>query len=697
MELSDLNLPLSINTTSSDPIEKLFDPALSCSVCYDVAVGYFSTAWIRDVAHGLAKFAQNGGRARWIISPDLSEADFQVLRQDKAGKLNEGMVSEIIERSFLELYEKLKQEPRESLGWMINDNIIEFRIAIPINKLTGIMHAKMGYFKDQSNNEVGFSGSYNLTHGAQTNWEKIDIYCDWKSKESATRIKGIQIEFDQMWNDVDPNIAIYTPSDKALEPYILAARSSSRPYQLKPITTSRFQIPPDYLNDGKMRPYQEEAINNWFQNNGRGIFNMATGSGKTATALAAATRLAVYSEKQDSQMSFIVVAPFKHLADQWIDEAKIFGFLPVRCFDSVDKWMPDAQSILRNLTAGEQKIAMFIAVNNTFSKIPFQQYMKQLPGGICLIADEMHNLGAPHYLKSLPQKANFRLGLSATPVRHGDEEGTRALEEYFGKEAICFGLEQAIKEGFLCEYYYHPIPVLLTDEEMEEYKEISAKIARIFMFNNDEGDGPSEPVKKLLIKRARLISGAVNKVHTLIKLLKERADSSYNLIYCGDSNDGNERHVEKVMRLVGTEVKMKTNKFTADEPLPKRRELLEQFGSGELQALIAIRCLDEGVDVPRTETAYILASSTNPRQYIQRRGRVLRRAKGKKTATIYDFIAIPDLNSIEQFDSQAFKVERRLVKRELDRVNEFAMTAINSGESLRQLREIRKKLNLLDS
>jgi DNA phosphorothioation system restriction enzyme len=696
MPFHDLNLPLSVKTTSGDPIRDFFDPVLSQAMTYDVAVGYFSPLWIRDAAHGLAKFAINGGRARWIISPELKAEDFELLRGREGNGCSPDVITNVIEESFLDLFERLEKAPRESLGWLIADQIIEFRIGIPDNKLSGILHSKMGHLRDAEGHEIAFSGSYNLTHGAQTNWEKIDIYCDWSSPNDHQRVQDTKFDFNEMWSGNDPNLSIYKPTDKALEPFVRAAKTSVRPYKLKIDNSTSIRIPPSFLTDGKMRPYQEEAIRNWFANNGCGVFNMATGSGKTATALAAATRFANYSEKEGSSLTFVVTVPFKHLADQWIEEAETFGFKPIRCYDSVAKWMPLAQAAARRLSTGEENIAMLVVVNATFTNKPFQQYLEHLPGNLCIIADEMHNLGAPHLVKALPQKSNFRLGLSATPVRHGDEQGTKSLEEYFGDEVICFSLKEAIAEGFLCRYRYFPVPVALTEIEMDEYREISKKIAKIFHFGEKNGDGPSDPVKNLLIRRARLIAGAENKIGELLSLLKDRKDSSYNLIYCGDASDGDERHVDKVLRLVGANTKMKANSFTAKESPAKRKELLQQFGTGELQALVAIRCLDEGVDVPRTETAYILASSTNPRQFIQRRGRVLRRAPGKSTATIYDFIALPNIEEIRQSDPQSFNIERRLVKRELDRINEFAKLAINSGESLRRLRDIKKKLNLLD-
>jgi superfamily II DNA or RNA helicase len=288
---------------------------------------------------------------------------------------------------------------------------------------------------------------------------------------------------------------------------------------------------------------------------------------------------------------------------------------------------------------------LLVVVNNTFANPQFQGLLAGIHDNLLLVADEMHNLGAPRLRRSLPDKANFRLGLSATPDRHGDEQGTKALADYFGPPVLEFGLKEAIEHGFLCQYYYHPVIVPLTEDEMSVYKELSVRIARAYASDGDD-DGPSDLVKRLLIERARLVGKAENKTIKLLPLLEERRTSQFNLVYCGDAKDGDGRQVDRVLRLIGTRIRMRANRFTAEETPTEREELLRDFASGRLQALVAIRCLDEGVDVPRTETAYILASSTNPRQFIQRRGRVLRRAPGKHTATIYDFITVPDLDDL---------------------------------------------------
>jgi len=695
MALQELQLPLSVSTTDESPVRVFFNPALSEAVRYDVAVGYFSANWVRDAASGIARFACNGGRARWIVSPELSEEDYAAIK-DSANGFDTEKIDRLIVDSFERLFAELRKNTRRALSWLIADRIMEFRVGLPTNKLTGILHAKMGVFGDLAGDTVGFTGSYNLTAAASTNWERLDIFCSWKSEESEARTKAIANDFNAMWEGRDPNLTVYRPQDLALRPFLEETRSTRRPYTL--ITQERppITVPSCFLEDGKLRGYQEEAINAWFRNNGRGVFNMATGSGKTVTALALATKLCNHAIAKESRLSIVITVPYRHLADQWAKEAGAFGFETLICYGSSSDWLPRAQKGVLDLVTGVRSYKFFVAVNKTFANVPFQRLLNRIPGTLCLIADEMHNLGAPRMLTKLPQRADFRLGLSATPDRDGDERGTNALKEFFGPELINFDLSKALEYEFLSPYLYFPILVQLTGEEMDAYMALSLDIGQAYARGEAGEDGPSAKLTALLMKRARLVGCATNKLPRLIQLLSERRESRFNIVYCGDAYDGDESHVKKTLRLIGTEAGMRANKFTSAETAVERQRLLQLFAAGDIQTLVAIRCLDEGVDIPRTETAYMLASSTSRRQFIQRRGRILRRAPGKAQATIYDFLAVPNIDNLAHQSPTAFEVERKLVRRELARVNEFAGLATNRGEALRALRGIKQRLNLLD-
>ena len=697
MSFEDIDIPISVTTSTGNPIDDLFVPVLKESVEYDVAVGYFSTGWIRDAAEGVAAIAINGGCARWIINPTLSKEDWDLL-STASSEHKRAIVNYIAEKDINKLIDALQHDTRDTLSWLIADGVLSFRIAVPKNDLNGIFHAKMGVFRDAAGNKIAFSGSYNLTAAAETNWETIDVYSSIRPSE-IDRISLKEYEFKSMWENSDPNLETYKPDEAAIKPFIEITKYNKRPYSLPGgdrVGVREPEIPDYFLNENnQLRDHQEKALKQWFKNNGRGIFNMATGSGKTVTSLAGMTRLYGEVRKHKTGLVIIITVPYRHLAEQWSEEAEAFGYNPIMCYGDYKKWPTQLSEALTDISQGVTSLAVIITVNATYSGDKFQAFLERVNVNFLLIADEMHNLGAKKIKQCLPEHAQFRMGLSATPIRKYDDEGSKLLEDYFGKQIIEYGIKQAIDDGTLTEYYYYPVLVEFTDEEMSEYRELSIDIGKLFARDTD---GESPVLKLLLIKRARLIGGAENKLIELKRLLCESKDSKYNLVYVGDNKKDDIKQVEAVLKLVGNDVGMKAKKFTAEEDVETRRDILKEFGNGELQTIVAIRCLDEGVDVPRTENAYILASTSNPRQFIQRRGRVLRKAAGKKYAHIYDFITVPpESDGADHGLADAdFSTERKLMIRELERINEFATSAVNGGEALDKLRAIKKRLNLLD-
>ncbi|MBN1969165.1 MAG: DEAD/DEAH box helicase family protein [Candidatus Delongbacteria bacterium] len=699
MNFRDLKLPDEIYTTDQNPIETFFNPILKLSHEYIVAVGYFNSGWFRDASAGIASLIHNKGNSKWIINPELTKDDWEIF-DELPDTEKEKWIEQKIDISIEILMESLENDTRNTIAWLVHENVLEFKIAVPTRNLSGIFHPKIGVFTDIDGNKIAFTGSYNHTVKAAFNWEHIEIFKSW---ENSTRISSKEEKFYTMWNEKDPNLSICPPSEKSIRKIV--SFKGDRP-SIEPVVSclSEPHIPEYFLTDGKLRKHQEEAIYAWFKNNGHGIFHMATGSGKTVTALATAVRLLDFAKKKSSGIGIIVTVPYKHLADQWEKEAINFGFDPIICYGNYKDWIDIVSKTLIDFKMKLKNHYFFITSNATFQKDKFQTYLKNIDTNFLFIADEMHNLGGDKIKKVLPQNAKFRMGLSATPDRHYDKQGTELLKNYFDKVVIEYGIKEAIRDETLCEYYYYPIIVNFTPEEDQEYKILSRRIG---ILSSDE-EKNEDSLKLLLIKRSRLIANADNKIIELVKILKENSHSNYNLIYCGDeieydnfSNkiedddvDNSLRQVEKILKILGSEIGMKASKFTAVETIEKRQRILSQFSSAELQALIAIRCLDEGVDVPRTETAYILASTSNPRQFIQRRGRVLRKAKGKKFATIYDFIVMPSDKSF--FSDSSFNVERKLIERELARVKEFAEISLNPGDTIKRFRIIKQKYNLMD-
>jgi len=712
MDFLSLNIPTEIYTTDTNPIATFFVPVLKLSKKYDVAVGYFSSNWIKNAAEGIVALVKNQGKSRWVINPELSEQDWLIFETFNDSEKLE-WISQKIDDSFSQLFKELKEDTRNVLAWLIYKEIIDFRIAVPTKELSGIFHPKIGIFTDKNGNEIAFTGSYNATAAANTNWEQIEIFCSWIDSK---RVQSKVSKFNNIWNELERNLKIYKPSDTTLQKIIKYRDSHHIPTDYIEIEKSIPQmphIPFHFLKNGKLRNHQENAISAWGKNKGHGIFNMATGSGKTVTALATATRLLSKCYDKNIALGIIVIVPYKHLADQWEVESRNFGFSPIKCYGNYKSWIDNAINGLNKIKLNLIKDLFFITSNATFLREKFQGVLSQFQQfeiPYLLIADEMHNLGGNKINKQLPSGANFRLGLSATPARYMDEVGTDILKNYFGKEVIKYGISDAINDGTLCKYFYYPILVNFTEEEEEKYIEISQSISKVFnRVKNNPNSTDEENLKILLLKRSRLMANADNKIVKLKELLEEKKESRYNLIYCGDeieydileqSLDSEAcieplRQVDKILKMLGNDLEIKANKFTAQENQVERKEILNQFADGDVQCLVSIRCLDEGVDIPRTESAYILASSSNPKQFIQRRGRVLRKSEGKQYAKIYDFVVVPKIENID--NDPNFNISRSLLKKELKRVNEFAEVSINSGEALKVLRKLRKKLNLMDS
>lgn len=434
-----------------------------------------------------------------------------------------------------------------------------------------------------------------------------------------------------------------------------------------------------------LRDYQKQAVINWFKNQGRGILKMATGSGKTITALAITTEL----YQQINLQVLFVICPFRHLVLQWAQETVKFNLQPILAFESINNWQSEFSRQLYNIQNKQQKFLTIITTNSTFISDGFQSQIAFFPEKTLIIGDEAHNLGSPRLLSSLPATIGLRLALSATPERHFDDDGTDFLIDYFGKVLQPeFTLKNAIEKQALVKYNYHPILVQLTDIEALHYAKLTKKIGWALSENNNLKDNHN--LKTLLIRRSRLVATASNKLIALKRIMSERLDMKATLFYCGDGyTNQNERQLEAVTRILGKELNYRVNIYTAETPIEEREKIKKQLISGELQGLVAIRCLDEGIDIPMIENAVILASSSNPRQFIQRRGRILRPHDGKKEATLFDMIVIPPV-----LEREIWEIERNLLKKELKRFIEFATLANNNEEAIKILMTLQQEFGI---
>lgn len=657
---------------------------------YDRAVGYFSSGWLRDNAEGMLQFAANGGRGRWVTSPILAEADWDALQSGDAARRDPALRKALAD-NITNLAETLEKNTISALAWMVADGILDFRLALPRNKLEqGDFHDKFGVLTDAEGEQVSFNGSYNDSIQGSRNYESIKIFCSWEPA-FAPLVHDDAQRFERLWNDQDPNVRAFKMPEAARE-QILRLRAPGRPYP-KPTWMGQDSVlepeaiysavPPMIPNHVSLREYQVKAVEAWFAGDCRGIFEMATGTGKTMTALAGAVRLF----EQQERLLLLVCCPYKHLVEQWAKEARNFGFRPVRVAESKQRWEPELAAQLRSFGKRRQDAITIITTNASLQgALPtlLAPYWDQT----LIVVDEAHYAGAPKMLSALPPEAPWRLGLSATPIRHYDEEGSNALLDYFGGVVFEFGLREAIGP-YLTPYFYHPIPVEMTPNEFEEFAEFTRRLQR-YIGMNEEGPLPEE-AKKIAIMRARVLNNSTTKLGWLRSEIEPYAKFRYTLFYVGD------QLFPGTKELLGSEKRIRIHEFTHKQTNKDRSEILGRFAHGELQALVAMKCLDEGVDVPPTRTAYFLASSGNPREFVQRRGRVLRKAEGKEYATLYDLISMPPQSFVNQGSSHPdWAAVRAAVRREIRRIQEFAELAENRYQALDSLFGVASKLDLLD-
>ena len=663
-DFSDLDLPRVIDTSSDDLMADFYIPLLSRAEKYRRGVGYFTTNWVRSAARGVAELADNGGKAEWITSPILEKDDWEALKKGDRAKTDE-VLRRSLDETISDLRYDLEYETRNAVAWMIADGLLEIKLAVPSHKLSGDFHDKFGVFYDGKGNRVAFHGSQNDSEQALRNYEAYTIDCDWISDRDLQGVNKQEQRFEDLWEDRDENVDVFTVPESVEKDIAELRDNGNRPYEL-PVGVETPE--PDIT----LREYQREAVDAWFDNGNRGLFRMATGTGKTFTALAA---LDEYVEKVDEPLLCVITVPQKHLARQWAEEMEIFGLdQPKFVYYSANPdWKSELSRSISNLALGIKDYECIITTHQTFSGEHFREKVKQLSRDAILIGDEAHGLGSEKRREGLLDTYNARIGLSATPQRYYDEEGTNHLLDYFGGVTYEYSLEDAIPT-FLTPYHYHPVIVEMDEDELEEYRDMTRSVAAA----HADDDVDEEVTNILRSQRSDIIKEAINKYDELRRILRGLGDVEHLLVYT------NHEQIDTVGEILN-EFGVMHHRFTHEESDELRDELLTRFGDGEYEALVAMRCLDEGVDVPATRTAVLMANTGNPMQFVQRRGRVLRQAPEKDFAVIYDLLVVPTLDP----DDDIAASEKYILEKELRRFEEFAETAENEYEARNGIEDVR--------
>ncbi|MDL0123495.1 DEAD/DEAH box helicase family protein [Halobacterium salinarum] len=674
---TEVEWPRVIETSEVDFSADFYNPLLSRAVEYKRGVGYFTTGWLESASRGIVELAENGGTAKWIASPILDNEDWEAIKEGEAAR-SDPQLKAALEASIDSLQAELSNNARNAIAWMIADGLLEIKFAVPHGELRGQFHDKFGIARDKEGNRISFHGSQNDSQNAFQNYEAYSIDCDWMSEREAEGVQLQEARFDALWENKKANVTIFTLPE-SIEADIQKLRTTDeRPYTAPP------QVIDEQEDDDAitLRDYQQTAVNNWEGNQRRGLFEMATGTGKTYTAIGAMRDLFQEYEQRNEPLLVVVTVPMTHLAKQWAESLADFGYSsPKLLYGSYQTdWKSALQSLIDDMELGFSDAEIVITTHQTGSSSFFREQLRSVECDSLVIADEVHNLGAEHRRKGLVGEFDYRLGLSATPERFYDEEGTDFLYSYFDKTVFEFTLADAIPE-FLTPYEYYPRIVEMDGEELERYRKISHKLARL---SNSENADIEETRERLLTKRANILKSARRKYDELEAILDE-IDIDHLLVYT------NYEQIDEVQKRMADRGIVQ-HRFTAEENDEERQRLLTAFAEGRYKALVAMKCLDEGVDVPSTRQAILMANSRNPKEFVQRRGRVLRQhsESGKEKAIIYDMVVVPTTNP----DAELAASEKGILTRELERFEEFAETSLNEDHARLALQDIRREFEV---
>ncbi len=665
----------------TDPLaEEVLIPGFRAAGRVDCMVGFFSSEVLASLAPGLATYVTGSENSfRLVVSPLLRAEDQVAIEEglqsaeDVAGRILEELI--VTE-------DMLRRHTLKCLTWLLREKRIEIKVALMKGAL---FHPKVWLF-ESSGDVMAAHGSGNATYaGIRKNFEQIVVSRSWQDPNQRYITEKLHYEFERFWERKDDN-CIVVSMPEAMKERLLRTYSSEFPptegelralYSRAEGLTAQVELPepvsvqsagfkiPDWLRyeDGPFE-HQGKAVNAWCEAGYSGILEMATGSGKTITSMIGAHR--VYKEQKP--LLIVVAAPYVPLIEQWCGAIVPFGIRPVNLTTagSAAKRGNELQRLRRRLRTGLSNVEVVVVSHDTLCTKEFRDAAGAFDCARILIADEAHNLGRRSFIEEPPDFFEHRLGLSATPIRQYDEEGTEALLDFFGPVAFRFALEEAIGRC-LVEYDYYVHAVYLTDIEMDEWFELTGKIKQNAW--RSEGGKPDEYLAKLLRDRRALLETASGKVSKLEALLDEEHAGSlqHTLVYTSDKGPEQLDNVNDLLR----NQNILYHQLTAEETVNREetRRIIKSFQDGEIQVLTAKRVLDEGVNIPQIRKAFILASTTVERQWVQRRGRLLRTcsAIGKTHSVIHDLLALPP-GMEEGLDPDA----RGLVRTELRRAQEFA-------------------------
>ena len=624
MNYKDLNIKISYHSKGEDSmLDHFLDPVLKYTKLYKRCAGFFSASSLLSLQDSLIELARNKGKIQLICSPKLSQEDIETIKQGYEDR--ETLIKDCFSRDFLVELEETSSDQLQLLYQLIVEKVLDIKICVTDG--IGIYHDKLGILEDHDGNVIVFYGSANASAAAhQDNYEKIRVVKGWVAGSFET-IKDEQQEFDSLWNSTNEYAIVYDFNDAAKN-HILKETEHREAVRKQRAA----------MTEIKLRDYQEEAVNAWVDNYFHGFYVMATGTGKTWTAIFSAKRLL-----ESHAVMIVICAPYKHLIKQWAEDLEVaFSNARIIMVSSENpKWEEQIKEAIIQHRYDSSKQIIVMSTIQSFQTERFKNAISKSEQEKLLIVDEAHRF--TNRDEGLKDVYNYMLGLSATPFSGKSSESGKALMDYFGGQVYNLPIEYALDKGFLVPYDYFPIFVSATEQEEDAFAKMTAKMASCFK------DGVCIDPEKLAVchrSRLRIISMAQEKLDDIYNIIDQIGMKDHFIVYCGDGRlfdeDTNKeinhvRHISDVL----TEKNYHASRFTAQESMKERMALIDAFDRGEISTLVAIRCLDEGVNIPSIHTALILSSNDNYREFVQRRGRILRKHKGKDHAAIYDVVVLP--------------------------------------------------------
>lgn len=656
MNYKEMEIKRSYISYGADGIaDALIVPALKCTMHYCRSVGYFSSGVFETIMDGVPTFVRNGGDIRMIASPKLNSEDIDAINLGYEER--ERIIGNAFSREFLEEIENLDDTRLALLAELIARGVLDIRIAVTTT--LGDYHDKLGILEDFDGNKVVFYGSANSSkNGYRDNYDKIRVVKSWIDGQKDSVDDEVE-EFESLWNGTNQFVKVYEYKESARKHLlqVMESRSNARKNDKTGI---------------KLRDYQEQAIKAWVDNGYHGFYVMATGTGKTWTAIFSAKRLL-----EEHEATILICAPYKHLVRQWSEDVR--SAFPDAVIVMVSSENPSwdqqiSQAIIKKRYDTSVQI-IIISTIVSFNLDRFTRVIEKDGSNKLLIVDEAHRFTKRN--EQLKEDYKYMLGLSATPYSGKTAVAGRELMKFFGGQVFDLPIEIALERKFLVPYYYKPIYVYATEDEEDRFRKASWVIGSFF--KNGKCIDP-EGLARALRNRLRIISMAQAKIDALENFINRIEERDHVVVYCGDgklyNDSGDEiRHINHVKRVLNS-MDYKASQFTASENMTERMELVDAFNKGEISALAAIRCLDEGINIPSIKSALILSSNDDYREFVQRRGRILRMYDGKESAVIYDVVVLPS-NEMTEW-----------AKIELRRFHEYAKLSLNHEEKESELEDM---------